>query len=112
MDTPPCALISDKKNINFNQHESFEISEKDQKFTLIISYNENLILFEIINENTFPKNKYSLLKNLNELKEVNNYFKCFDNLEEVLKALKLSISKKNLSIVDEKKVQKLKCITL
>ena len=108
MSTPP-SVIKTKSEIQFTLTEAFEIQSNNQKFNLKISYNEEIILFEISEEgSSFPQNEYSLYQTLNELSKLNKYFRQFDNLQEVYSAFKVLIKSNNLSIIKEEELIKIK----
>ena len=47
MDTPPCAIGINTLNEKYLYSETFDIKANDQILKLKISYNEEIILFEI-----------------------------------------------------------------
>ena len=76
MSTPPCAIedFIPKLKYNFISSETFEIKSNNNKVYIFkISYNENIINFEIEEKNSFKKNIYSLTQNLSELIKFYNY---------------------------------------
>ena len=56
MSTPPCAFenVIPKYEKEFLSSEDFEIYSNNKSFILKISYNENIICFEIEEKNLFP----------------------------------------------------------
>ena len=96
------------KEIKFDIKESFELSSDDQKFLLKIFLNENLIFFEVEEFNIFPKKEFNIYLSLEQLGKINRYFLQFDSLNEVLQSLKTLINKKNLTIIKEEKLMKIK----
>ena len=96
------------KEIKFDIKESFELSSDDQKFLLKIFLNENLIFFEVEEFNIFPKKEFNIYLSLEQLGKINKYFLQFDSLNEVLQSLKTLINKKNLTIIKEEKLMKIK----
>ena len=83
----------------FNAKESFNVKVKEKNFKLTISYNENIIFFEIEENDAFPKKIFSLYQSLKELANSDKYFRQFDNLEEVFNAFKILILNNNLYIL-------------
>ena len=99
-----------KKEIKFDASETFEINTDNKIYALKISYNEQLIYFEIKEKNAFVKDEYNLYINLNELGKISKFFNQFETLKEVFDSLKSLIDKKNVSIIQEEKKMKLKII--
>ena len=105
MISPPNAL---EKKINFNSSETFNIEINEQKFKLKISYNEKIMFFEIDEENIFQRKEFNLYQSLEELIKIDKYFRQFDNLNEVFNSIKILILNKNLTIIKEDKLMKIK----
>ena len=99
-----------KKEIKFDASETFEINTDNKIYALKISYNEQLIYFEIKEKNAFVKDEYNLYINLNELGKISKFFNQFETVKEVFDSLKSLIDKKNLSIIQEEKKMKIKII--
>ena len=99
-----------KKEIKFDASETFEINTDNKIYALKISYNEQLIYFEIKEKNAFVKDEYNLYINLNELGKISRFFNQFETVKEVFDSLKSLIDKKNLSIIQEEKKMKIKII--
>ena len=99
-----------KKEIKFDASETFEINTDNKIYALKISYNEQLIYFEIKEKNAFVKDEYNLYINLNELGKISKFFYQFETVKEVFDSLKSLIDKKNLSIIQEEKKMKIKII--
>ena len=99
-----------KKEIKFDASETFEINTDNKIYALKISYNEQLIYFEIKEKNAFAKDEYNLYINLNELGKISKFFNQFETVKEVFDSLKSLIDKKNLSIIQEEKKMKIKII--
>ena len=91
------------KEIKFDISETFEINTENKIYALKISYNEQLIYFEIKEKNAFIKDEYNLYTNLKELGKINRFFNNFDTLKDVFEFLKTHITKKNVS--KEKKMK-------
>ena len=103
------STISIGSKINYNESQSFNLKMNDNNnIKLNILYNENIICFEAIEENDFPKKEYSVIKTLEELLKIDKYFRLFDNLKEVFDSIKIIISNKNLSVIKEENALKLK----
>ena len=90
---------SSRKEIKFDLSESFEITTDNKIYELKISYNEQLMFFEIKEKNAFLKDEFNLYTNLKELGDINRFFNQFETLKEVFDSLKTLITKKNVSII-------------
>ena len=101
---------SSRKEIKFDLSESFEITTDNKIYELKISYNEQLMFFEIKEKNAFLKDEFNLYTNLKELGDINRFFNQFETLKEVFDSLKTLITKKNVSIIQEGKKMKMKII--
>ena len=101
---------SSRKEIKFDLSESFEITTDNKIYELKISYNEQLMFFEIKEKNAFLKDEFNLYTNLKELGDINRFFIQFETLKEVFDSLKTLITKKNVSIIQEGKKMKMKII--
>ena len=103
-------LSSSPIEIKFDIKESFEINSDQKNYELKISLNEKIIFFEVDEKDIFPKGDYNIYLNLEELGKINKYFLQFDSLKEVFDSLKTLIKKKNLSIIKNEKIMKIKII--
>jgi hypothetical protein len=101
---------SSRKEIKFDLSESFEITTDNKIYELKISYNEQLMFFEIKEKNAFLKDEFNLYTNLKELGDISRFFNKFETLKEVFDSLKTLITKKNISIIQEEKKMKMKII--
>ena len=101
---------SSRKEIKFDLSESFEITTDNKIYELKISYNEQLMFFEIKEKNAFLRDEFNLYTNLKELGDINRFFIQFETLKEVFDSLKTLITKKNVSIIQEGKKMKMKII--
>ena len=101
---------SSRKEIKFDLSESFEITTDNKIYELKISYNEQLMFFEIKEKNAFLKDEFNLYTNLKELGDISRFFNQFETLKEVFDSLKTLITKKNVSIIQEGKKMKMKII--
>ena len=101
---------SSRKKIKFDLSESFEITTDNKIYELKISYNEQLMFFEIKEKNAFLRDEFNLYTNLKELGDINRFFNQFETLKEVFDSLKTLITKKNVSIIQEGKKMKMKII--
>jgi len=111
MSTPPCAIedFIPKLKYNFISSETFEIKSNNNKVYIFkISYNENIINFEIEEKNSFPKNMYSLTQNLSELIKIDKFFVLFEKTEEIFNSFKKLFSEKNLNLIEEDNIIKIK----
>ena len=66
------------------------------------------MFFEIDEENIFQRKKFNLYQSLEELIKIDKYFRQFDNLNEVFNSIKILILNKNLTIIKEDKLMKIK----
>ena len=105
MTSPPNAL---ENKIKFSSTETFNIQINEQKFKLKISLNEKIMFFEIDEENVFQRKEFNLYQSLEELIKIDKYFRQFDNLNEVFNSIKILILNKNLTIIKEDKLMKIK----
>ena len=95
METAPPILR--EKNLNFKVCETFTLND----IKLTISYNDDIILFkaEEKEENVFPQKEYSVIQRMEDLLNIDKYFRQFDNLKEVFDSLKILINNKTISII-------------
>ena len=98
-------------NVKFLSSETFDIQNNNKNIKLTISYNEDIILF-VVNEdeNFFSQIEYSLYQSLNELLKIDKYFRQFDTLQEVFNSFKILIKNDKLSIIKEVQLVKIKII--
>ena len=101
---------SSRKEIKFDLSESFEITTDNKIYELKISYNEQLMFFEIKEKNAFLKDEFNLYTNLKELGDINRFFIQFETIKQVFNTIKKLINKKNISIIQEEKKMKIKII--
>ena len=101
---------SSRKEIKFDLSESFEITTDNKIYELKISYNEQLMFFEIKEKNAFLKGEFNLYTDPKELGDISRFFNQFETLKEVFDSLKTLITKKNVSIIQEGKKMKMKII--
>ena len=109
-DAPPIALMNQNNNNNNNNEIKFDKSETfeiNKIFSLKISYNDKIFLFEIEEKNQFPKKDCKIFLNLEELGKINRYFLQFASSQEVFESLKNLIQKQNLIIIKEEKLMKI-----
>ena len=90
----PMFILTEKP---FPNSCSLEFKEKNSRQTLILSYDETRILFKVI-EYSLPQKEFEYLSTLEELADVNKYFKNFDNINELINSLKNAYNEKQLSI--------------
>ena len=99
------------EKIKLENSSSFEITTNNQKYKLIISYNAQLICFEIEKLAQLPKTEYYLYLNMEQLSKVNGFFRAFDSIPDIVASLKNNIiEKNNLSIFEEGNNMKIKII--
>lgn len=108
---PPSLIGNDKtSNIQFNNSHSFDIKTNENLFKLKISYNDELLFFEVNKIYEFPKNNYNISLNLEDLGKINKFFIQFEYPSEVVNSLALIIKNNNLSIIGEDKQMKIQII--
>ena len=96
----------DNKNnleIKYNSTETFDFLIDKQKYILKLSYNNDILAFDIIEKDSIPLMEFSLYQNYEELKQINKYFINFENLEEIFSSLKRLISDNNLELIKGEK---------
>ena len=99
------------EKIKLENSSSFEITINNQKYKLIISYNAQLICFEIEKLAQLPKTEYYLYLNMEQLSKINGFFRAFDSIPDIVASLKNNIiEKNNLSIFEEGNNMKIKII--
>ena len=101
---------SSRKEIKFDLSESFEITTDNKIYELKISYNEELMFFEIKEKNAFLKDEFNLYTDLKELGDISRFFNQFETIKQVFNTIKKLINKKNISIIQEEKKMKIKII--
>ena len=101
---------SSRKEIKFDLSESFEITTDNKIYELKISYNEQLMFFEIKEKNAFLKDEFNLYTNLKELGDISRFVNQFETIKQVFNTIKKLINKKNISIIQEEKKMKIKII--
>ena len=94
--------------IKYNMTKIYNLDEKDKQFILKISSNDNLIYFELEKKNLFPKKDFNIHLSLEELGNINKFFKQFEAIPEVLDSFESLIQLKNISVVEEERQMKLK----
>ena len=109
LSAPPVELSS-KQNSVFKNKKDFKLKFDNLIYNLFLSYNEDIISFEIQIENDFPKKDFKLLLNLEELIKLNKYFAQFDSVSEIPSSFETLIEMKKISILKEEKEIKLKII--
>ena len=111
MSNPQLDFDQEKSNNLEIKYKSTEIKDffiDKQKYILKISYNNDLLVFEILEENSIPLKEYNLYLNYEELKQINKYFINFENIEEIFNSLKKLLSDNNLELIKEEKEMKIK----
>ena len=95
----------------FENSESIEIeNNQNQKYKLTIFNNSKYIKFYIEDLISFPKNEYILLTTLEELQKINRFFLVFRDTKETCQILINSSQKKNLYIIHDNNICKIKII--
>ena len=108
MSTPPSVLgAEENKKIVFEKSQSFDIKANNSNYKLKISYNEQLLFFEIEKVSEFPKNNYNKYFNFEDLGKIDRYFFQFETILEVVDSLSNLIQTNNLTISEEDKQMKI-----
>ena len=100
MSKPPFPIVK------FEKSNEYEIDN----FKLKISFNNELMSFEIEEKDLNPKEEYNIILNFKQLKKIDNYFAQFDSISEVNDSFEELINIKKLSIIKEENKLKLKII--
>lgn len=108
MSAPLAIGQTPKPNMNLQNKKSFQIASNNTNYSLSLSYNDKLILFEIEKEGEFPKQEYSLLVDLNQLNLINKYFSQFENFSEIQSSFETLIEMKKLNIKNDEKEKVMK----
>ena len=108
MSAPLAIGQTSKPNMNLQNKKSFQIASNNTNYSLSLSYNDKLILFEIEKEGEFPKQEYSLLVDLNQLNLINKYFSQFENFSEIQSSFETLIEMKKLNIKNDEKEKVMK----
>lgn len=95
MEINPSYINQENNEIIFQNKENLSISEK---ISLILSNNESLMSFKIVDLNEFPEKEYELLVNIEQLYQINNYFKMFNCLNDIKKCLINEYQNKRLTL--------------
>jgi len=102
METPLKPLEPENKNNMENKFKSTEIFNfliDEKKFILKLSYNNEILSFEILEENELSLKEFSLYRNYEQLRQIDKYFLLFENIEEIFNSIKRLISDNNLTLV-------------
>ena len=89
------------EKIKLENNKTFEITTDNIKYNLIISYDENLLCFEIEKVDQFPKKEYYLYLNKELLPKINIFFLQFESIPAIFEGLKFIIESNNLSIFEK-----------
>ena len=108
MSAPLAIGQTSKPNMNLQNKKLFQIASNNTNYSLSLSYNDKLILFEIEKEGEFPKQEYSLLVDLNQLNLINKYFSQFENFSEIQSSFETLIEMKKLNIKNDEKEKVIK----
>ena len=111
MSNPQLVFDQEKSNnleIKYKSTKTKDFYIDKQKYILKISYINDLLVFEILEENSIPLKEYNLYINYEELKQINKYFINFENIEEIFNSLKKLLSDNNLELIKEEKEMKIK----
>ena len=109
MSLPPLAFETPKINIkkSFKSTEKYDFMIENKKYILNISYNEEIIQFHIIEENSFPLKEYNLYNNFDDLKQIDKFFYLFENIGDIFTSLKRLKSNNNLKLIKEEQEMKI-----
>ena len=82
---------------------SFKLKEKDYSFTITFSLeNDSSLIIKVSEDDSVPLISYTGKYTLNELVKQNNYFKLFDNLEQLVPNIKNLCKENKISIQKDK----------
>ena len=97
MEAPkPNMTKNDKKEI------IFKFKDKDNSFTITFSDGNDSLGISISEENSIPSINYSAKFTLDELKDLNNFFKMFDSIEQLIPELNNICIRNQVKINQEK----------
>ena len=111
MSTPPLAIeqqVINNPEIKFKSTEIFDFYIEEKKFILKLSYNNEVLCFNVLEDKSLSLKEYILYQNYEELKKIDKFFILFENIEEIFNSLKRLISENNLSLIKEKDEIKIK----
>ena len=111
MSTPPLASEQEYENdlkIIYKSSELFNFIIDDKKYILKLSYNSEILSFEIIENNSVSLKEFSLLQTYDELQKIDKYFILFDSIEDIYNSLKRLIEEKNLELIREENTIQIK----
>ena len=112
MSTPPLPAsdghILGNIHIKYKSMEIFKFLIEKKKFIFKILFNNDILGFNINEENSTPLKEFALYKNYDELKKIDKFFCLFENIEEIYNSLKRLICSKNLKLIKEEKQMKIK----
>lgn len=112
MSTPPLPSsdghILGNIHIKYKSMEIFKFLIEKKKFIFKILFNNDILGFNINEENSTPLKEFALYKNYDELKKIDKFFCLFENIEEIYNSLKRLICSKNLKLIKEEKQMKIK----
>ena len=98
------------ESIKFITSKIFNLEKNEDKYILKISINEKLIFFELAKKDAFPKKDFNIFLSLEELGKINRFFNQFETTSEILNSLETLIDSKNISVIEEEIIIKLKII--
>jgi hypothetical protein len=81
-----------------------------KKYILKISYNDEILYFNILEENSFPIKEYRLYNNYEDLKQIDKYFSLFDTIEEIFISMKRLKSNNSISLEKGEQEMKIKIV--
>ena len=102
--------ITPKPNMLFKNKKTFKLKENNNNYYFSLSFNDQLILFEIEKVNEFPKKDYSVYLDLSQLVNINKYFSQFESITEIQSSFETLIEMGKLSIINDEKEIKLQII--
>ena len=111
MSTPPLALeqeYENNKKIIYKSSELFDFLIDDEKIILKLSYNKEMLSFEIIDNNSISLKEFCLSQTFEELKKIDKYFILFDNIEDIYNSIRRLVAEKNLEIIKKDNEIKIK----
>ena len=92
MSTPPLPSsdghIPDNIHIKYKSMDIFKFLIEKKKFILKILFNNDILGFNINEENSTSLKEFVLYKSFDELKKIDKFFCLFENIEEIYNSLK------------------------
>ena len=99
--------VNSLNTMTFTEVISKDISNNSSIFKLILKSSPDSILFELYDKNISVGIRYQIILNIQKLEELNNYFRQFQSIEEIIKNFKRLIESNKLNIAQNNSELKL-----